>query len=356
VAVALEAAIQLILRVSSRQLALSLTRWVVSFFLFGATISAGAWTRALYSAVTNKNSFLGTALRFTPVPVIAKGLDWAVHKFHHNVSHHAAANVAPMAHYFDGLATRSRAMNMAHVAVAESTAQGFYDMRHKVMVPYVRARVRPVMRHAVRGEALGERSISLGRRETNERRRSISHINTKLGALALGFLGIDYLVKRHHAKAHQHAHLHTIPKTAAQAGRTARQVRAHARRISRLERLLRAGALAAAITAVLVRTIPSWRCSNFRNIRRLLRCSHWRWLEAMLFLAVDALALRDLCQLVGYIERGAVAFQPTVHALIVTGENFVCGDLAHLPSGVAAADRADSPGFASGIVGADFAY
>ena len=75
----------------------------------------------------------------------------------------------------------------------------------------------------------------------------------------------------------------------------------------------------------------------------------------MLFLAVDALVVHDLCLLVGYVERAASAFQPVIHSLVVAGENFVCGDPRHMPSAITARDRADSPGFASAVVASDLA-
>jgi hypothetical protein len=339
----------------ARLLAVPMARIVIALVLWGIALTTRQWLKPMYAAMANQHSFMGKVLKGTGIGYLVKGIDWATHKTAHAISHHAVANVAPLTHYQQGIASRTRHVNDAQARFAEAAAASMYHLRHRTMPHAIRVQVHPVAIAASRAGTLAGRSISLGQKERRERLRSIDRLAKEVGTLALGFLGIDYLVKRHHARAHHHDHVSTLPKTAAQVGRTRAQVKAQGRRISRLERLLRAGAIAAAVTAVLVRAIPSWRCSNFRNVRRLLRCSHWRWLEALLFLAVDALTLRDICLLVGYIERGAVAFQPYVHELIVTGENWICGDMNHMPSAIVGSDRDSTAGFASGVVGADFA-
>jgi len=342
--------------VALRLLAVPIARLLIALILWGLALTTRAWLKPMYTAMGKKDSFMGQVLRGSGVGYLVKGIDWATHWTAHKISHHAAGNVAPLGHYLEGHAQRTRAINAATVAFAEASAAAVHDLRFHTMPRAIHRQVAPVAATAAGAAVLGRRSISLGQKERTERRRSIDRLARVLGGLAIGFAGIDALVKRPHARAHHRDHTTTIPRTATQAGRTAAQVRAHARRIARLERLLSAGALAAAITAVLIRAIPSWRCSNFGNIRRSLKCSHWRWLEALLFLAVDVLTLRDLCLLVGYIERGATAFQPVIHELVVTGENFLCGDPGHMPSAIVGTDRDNSPGYASGVVGADFSY
>ncbi len=339
----------------ARLLAVPLTRIVIAIVLWGIALTTRQWLKPMYAAMADKNSFMGKVLKGTGIGYLVKGIDWATHQAAYAMSHHASANVTPVAHYLQGHAHRITVTNAAHAAFADATADSMARLRFHTMPHAIRRQVHPVAVAADRAGTMARRSISLTQRERHERRRSIDRLAKETGTLALGFLGIDYLVKRHHAKAHHRDHVTTIPRTAEIAGRTRAQVRSHSRRLARLERLLGATALAGALTAILARTIPSWRCNNFRNLRRNLRCSHWRWLEAMIFLAVDVLTLRDLCMLVGYIERGAVAFQPVIHGLVVSGENFICGEGGKMPSALVAADRGDTPGYASGISGADFA-
>jgi hypothetical protein len=336
-----------------RLLTVPAARWVIAIVLWGLALTTRAWLKPTYASMANRRSFLGSVLRGTGVGYLLKGLDWSTHKAAQAISHHAAGNVTPLARHTQALALRTRYVNDAHARFAEATADSFHHLRFRTMPVAIRRQTRPIARKAAIAGATADHALARWKAERASRQRSISHINRKLGALALGFAGIDYLVKRHHAHQHRASHQAAHRAVTRDIPRLRARSRSHARRIGRLERLLGASALAAALTAVLVRAIPSWRCSNFRNLRRLLRCSHWRWLEALLFLAVDALTIRDLCMLVGYVERGAAAFQPVIHELMVAGENFVCGDPRHMPSGITDADRADSPGFASAIVAAD---
>ena len=340
----------------ARLLAVPVARIVIAIVLWGLALTTRSWLNPMYKAMANKNSMFGKVLKGTGVGYLVKGIDWAAHWTAHKVTGHAVGNIAPLARYQQGIAHRTRLVNQAQIDFASTAAASMEHLRFRTMPRAIHRRVHPVAVAADRAGTLARRSISLEQKERRERMRSIDRLAKEAGALALGFLGIDYLVKRHHAARHHRDHVRTIPQTARIAGRTRAQVRAHNRRIARLERLLGVGALTALLTGILARTIPSWRCNDFRFLRRSLKCSHWRWLRYLLFFAVDALTLRDLCLLVGYIERGAASFQPVVHELIVSGENWICGDPSHMPSGLTAGDRASSAGFASGITGRDFAY
>lgn len=137
-------------------------------------------------------------------------------------------------------------------------------------------------------------------------------------------------------------------------GRTARQTRAHARRLTKLEGLLGATAFAALVAVALKRLGLNWlRCPALNRIGRKHGCAPWQLLEYLLAPTVAILLLRDMCTLVTMIQRGAKTAEKTLTDAIVTGEGFLCGGETHLASAVVAADRSGSKGYASGVLSAD---
>lgn len=137
-------------------------------------------------------------------------------------------------------------------------------------------------------------------------------------------------------------------------GRTAKQARAHARRLSRLEALFGAAAFAGAVAVALNRLGLRWiRCGALQRIGRRHGCAPWQLLELLLAPTVAILAIRDACSLAGIIQRAATEAEPAIRHMVAETENFMCGGTSGYASGIVAADRADSRGVASGVVAAD---
>lgn len=337
-------------------LAVPLARIVIAIVLWGLVRTANSWMHPLVDSMTKQRSFLYKLLRASGALVVLRGVDWVVHRATHRMSHSAALNTAPVGKYLDGVAARMRAVNGAQVAHADAVADSMTQLRFKTVPYLIRVRVRPVAVAAAAAGAYAGRIDHRERAHAKKLARGIDRLEDKALALALGFLGIDYLVKKRHKAKHHASHRGADHVRTKDVPQIKTRVRSHGRRITKVEKAITTGAIGALVASFALSRFPSWRCSNARNLRRLLRCSHWRFLESLLFIAVDVLTLRDLCALVGLIERGAIAFQPTVHNLLVAGENFICGDSAHMPTAIVASDRDDSPGFASGVISADLAY
>src|SRR5207237_5122372 len=140
-------------------------------------------------------------------------------------------------HIVPGHARRTRALNQSHAAFAEETATATYRLRHNVLPREIHRSVAPVRVRANYAAHTAEHSISLWRRERAARRHGIDRLAKEIGALALGFLGIDYLVKRGHRAYHHRSHARADRATTHDIPAIKATQRTHARRISRLEKL-----------------------------------------------------------------------------------------------------------------------
>jgi len=112
----------------------------------------------------------------------------------------------------------------------------------------------------------------------------------------------------------------------------------------------------AAVAIALGQLGGSWiRCQNWSRLGRAGCRLPLGIIEALLEDAIAALVVADICQLAGYIEQAAVAFEPILDEL-VNLEAFIClAGGASYPSGIVDADLAGGGGLASGIVAADLA-
>lgn len=137
--------------------------------------------------------------------------------------------------------------------------------------------------------------------------------------------------------------------------------RALAREYDRLHKWLRARpwdvptkAFVGAVAVALALMGGSWiRCRNWRRIGNHVCHLPVHVVEELLGLTVAALALRDLCRLVGVIEGIAVRVQPAIEALVLELEGFMCGGTAALPSGTVQSDLQRVAAMPSGIIDSD---
>lgn len=279
---------------------------LVGLWQLAGTKAARATGLAILHGIAAVPRFLVGVIRHGSIQQIEGDARRAMHRTGAEVSRHAATNTGPVAKYMHGVAHRTRAVNEAQAHFAEVTASSVYRLRHNVMPHAIRVQVRPVRHRAQVAQHTADIALQRWKAEKRSRERSISHIRKKwLIPLGLAFAGIDAYVKRPHAHAHHKAHVQTIP-------RTVRQVRAHGRRIARIERAITRAAIAAAVGVAIARIMPSWRCSNFRNFARKLRCSHWKWLDDLLFGALALIAVVDPVAL----ARAAVRVEDTLEAVI----------------------------------------
>lgn len=95
------------------------------------------------------------------------------------------------------------------------------------------------------------------------------------------------------------------------------------------------------------------KCNAWQRAARRITCGWGSLLEDFLGGALDVLLLRDLCQVVGVIERLAIAFEHELLALIDEIEGFICGGESAAPSAIVRADLTRVAELPSGIVAGD---
>jgi hypothetical protein len=118
-----------------------------------------------------------------------------------------------------------------------------------------------------------------------------------------------------------HAATVTLPRAIAAdraaIGRTAKQARAHARRLARLEALLGTAALTAAVAVALNRLGLRWlRCSSLNRIGRRVGCAPWRMLEDVFMGTFTVLVASDLCRWTALMTTAAEQARPLFLELV----------------------------------------
>jgi len=140
------------------------------------------------------------------------------------------------------------------------------------------------------------------------------------------------LVKAYALRA-EHAAAHALGWSEVHVGRTAKQARAHARRISRLEGLLTGAAAVALVGTALGKLGLRWlRCSNVKRTGRALCRLNPEWITTLLSDAFEAMVVLDLCRYALAAQRLGRLVVPELGVVLLV-QNAVClGGGASLPS------------------------
>lgn len=150
----------------------------------------------------------------------------------------------------------------------------------------------------------------------------------------------------HHWKALQHAVTHpgvilpglALPVPLRWFGRTTKQLRAHNRRLARLEKLIGVTAFAAVMARVLGVTPRCLRSGNVGKVARRLCGLTPRALEDLLGLIADALILANICQVITVLQDALAFIEPEITAFITAAEAWACyGNTEHPPDTTAIA-------------------
>jgi hypothetical protein len=108
-------------------------------------------------------------------------------------------------------------------------------------------------------------------------------------------------------------------------GRTAKQARAHARRLTRLEELLGASAFAALTLSALGKLGLNWiRCPALSRVSKKHGCSPWQTLEHLLAPALDVLAFMDICAVAKLVRVAARTSRPVLRELLPAAQSLSC--------------------------------
>jgi hypothetical protein len=198
-------------------------------------------------------------------------------------------------------------------------------LRHRTIPRMIHVRVKPIRQTAERAEADAKAASGFAHSHVHSPARpgTVQQINT-IQQVAMPHAGRWDWINKHYS-ALQHAVLTTaveavavpLPHVPAWGGRTAKQVRAHARRLTRLEKLVGVGATALAMSRVL--GLPNWRCLTHGNIGRAARhfCGLDKWLVDLLLLgSVEAFVATDMCEFTHLLGIAAKAQRPILMDLV----------------------------------------
>jgi hypothetical protein len=206
-------------------------------------------------------------------------------------------------------------------------------LRHRTIPRMIHVRVKPIRKTAERAEAEARSAAGFAHSHVHSPTRpgTVQRV-TEIQHVAMPHAREwDWI--HHHYKELQHAVTGAateavavpLPHAPAWIGRTARQVRWHARRLKRLEALLGVTGMAVAMARVF--GLPNWRCLTRGNIGRAARhfCGLDKWLVDLLLLgSVEAFVATDLCEFTHLLGIAAKAERPMLMEL-VSVENVLVG-------------------------------
>lgn len=206
-------------------------------------------------------------------------------------------------------------------------------LRHRTIPRMIHVRVKPIRKTAERAEAEARSAAGFAHSHVHSPTRpgTVQRV-TEIQHVAMPHAREwDWI--HHHYKALQHtvtgaaveAVAVPLPHAPAWIGRTARQVRWHARRLKRLEALLGVTGMAVAMSRVL--GLPNWRCLTRGNIGRAARhfCGLDKWLVDLLLLGtVETFIAADLCEFSHLLGIAAKAERPALLELVKV-ENVLVG-------------------------------
>lgn len=242
-------------------------------------------------------------------------------------SRFAGAKLPALTGWFNGLTHATRSADAAHVGVAAATADAL-DYQGRVIIPGVRRAADRANDRA--GLALG--GVKRTDRALHRFREAQARTDARQGHRIDSAGARAKAASRSASRANVKARAATGRATAAQ--RTANQA------LTRTKAAAFAGTLAAVMVGRL--GFRWWRCSSFRGFGRNLRCSHWSFLQDLLFLPLTALLVTDACRLSDAVNQAAGIMDQTVMRPLVGVTDNICR------SGGGAMPSASDPGGYSG--------
>lgn len=314
-------------------LAIGLIALLTEIVLIGLRRGAFHWVGGLLGGFSEQRGFRRWFFHAIGLTAAVRSITWVIGRVQQSVGIPANKGMPQLTSYLHGVSLSFHYLAQELGAIAPSIAKDFSLFRHRTLPKVIDHRIHPTAQAAAHAGALAGRSISLGQRETRERRRSIDRIATRIGTLAAGFAGIDALVKHRHAHRHHADHTHTLPKAAADARaargastRAEREVDRVKARLKRIERALGLGIFAVLIYRILARVAPWLFCRNWKVLGRAVCGLNPLKLQALLGLLTAVIVLRDLKSLTRHAEGIVGAFThgitKTLTGIDLPGERF----------------------------------
>jgi hypothetical protein len=247
---------------------------VVAFALLALHQTTNMWLRPLLDGLVHPKGNILVRVAASPITTLLRGILWIERHVRSLLSHAFDVHAPMLGRWLHGHTVRVEATAREMGGLAADTADSLGYLRHHTLPRVAKSAAAPALERAKVADRTARRSISLTRKETGDRRRSIDRLRRVLGPLALTVLGIDAFVKGHSAREHHRTHTRDIPRIrdrdipqlktrVGQHGITLRGVRA---RLRALERALATGLLAGLVLRTLFRQAPWLRCRNWKRI------------------------------------------------------------------------------------------
>lgn len=131
----------------------------------------------------------------------------------------------------------------------------------------------------------------------------------------------------------------TVGRVTARVGRLERRVASRSWWQTHIRAIAGTAAFAAAVGVALRRMGLNWlRCPSLGRVGRKVGCGGFAFLEALMFLPLVAIGLREMCSLVKPIQQVALAFEPLLIAFVSEVQGFVCGGREAAPTAMEDSD------------------
>jgi hypothetical protein len=239
-------------------------------------------------------------------------------RFFNAVEHHGVKWFTELGHYVQVMGYWSTAWS--GVLTTE-----IKFLRRYVIPRAIKARTQPIARQAAAAEAQAKAAAGIAHRvpkvvKAHDRIVPV----TKIERVAMPHAAEWAWIHKHYAEL-QHTVLGAateaiavpLPHAPAWVGRTARQVRAHQRRLARIEALLGIGAIAALLARTLGVSVKCARPGG--NLGRIARsiCGAPSWLIRFIVAgAIEAFAVADLCEFTHLLSLATKSQRPALMELV----------------------------------------
>jgi hypothetical protein len=275
---------------------------VVAFALLALHQTTNMWLRPLLDGLVHPKGNILVRVAASPITTLLRGILWIERHVRSLLSHAFDVHAPMLGRWLHGHTVRVETTAREMGGLAADTADSLGYLRHHTLPRVAKSAAAPALERSKVAQRTARRSISLTHREAGDRRRSIDRLRKVLGPLALGFLGIDFLVRGHHARAHHYDHTHTLPHAAAGAAAAGREAARlgkisarHESLLRRLAKLLTVTGFGALLWRVLIKWKLSWlRCANWRKLGPAICNMHPGAFANLLGLLTGVFVLSDL--------------------------------------------------------------
>ncbi len=185
--------------------------------------TAGINLRAFLASFAEKSGFRRWFFRAIGLTALVGAIDHVVHRFRQAIATALAPTLPLLGRWLQALGSAAHWTYKEYGDWATHWADNFAWFRHRTLPHEINKKVVPVKIAAAHAGELAGRVGARERAHSKRFEHGIDRLRRETGLLAGILLGIDILVKRHHAKGHHYDHTHTLPHAAAGAEAAGRE-------------------------------------------------------------------------------------------------------------------------------------